>query len=244
MLADGAAVGRTLELWSGVLGPARLVDPAEARELLAGARGIVCEGAQGVLLDESWGFHPHTTWSDCTPRRALALLAGLDVEVLRVGVLRAYATRHGAGPFPTHEPACDARWPEPHNGDAGWQGSFRRGPLDALLLRYALEVAGGVDGLALNHLDRVGEALELCEAYELDPAGEGRVERDEHGRVVRLVPGPAEELQHRRRLGELLAAARPVLSRVSLAELSERLPPLWLEGRGPSARERCWRRRP
>ena len=55
--------------------------------------------------------------------------------------------------------------PEPHNADGRWQGPFRAGHLDALALRYAAEVAGGVDAVALTHLDtarrHAGRAADL-----------------------------------------------------------------------------------
>jgi len=97
---------------------------------------LLFEGAQGVLLDESRGFHPHTTWSDATPAGADAVLAsaGIRAPVLRLGIVRAYMTRHGAGPLPTHDSALDVLT-EPHNEDGGWQGPFRRGHPDAVLLR-------------------------------------------------------------------------------------------------------------
>jgi len=130
---------------------ARQVAPAD--EAVVAARlqregTLLFEGAQGVLLDESRGFHPHTTWSDVRPAAAEGVLAaaGVHAPVLRLGIVRAYATRHGAGPLPTHDAALDAH-AEPHNGDAGWQGRFRRGHPDALLLRYAVEAAGPLDGL-------------------------------------------------------------------------------------------------
>lgn len=115
----------------------------------------VFEGAQGVLLDETHGWAPHQTWSTCTPKNALELLgeAGVlrdDIEV--TGVLRAYHTRHGAGPFPTEATLPQAEF---HNGDHPWAGGFRWGHFDGRLARYALEVSGRVDGLAITHLDRV-----------------------------------------------------------------------------------------
>ena len=48
--------------------------------------------------------------------------------------------------------------PELHNGTGEYQGGFRMGHLDELLLHYAIEVSGGVDGLALTHLDAMDRA--------------------------------------------------------------------------------------
>ena len=94
---------------------------------------VVLEGAQGVLLDEHRGFHPHTTWSTCTLEPALALLAKHQWRgaIERHGVLRTYLTRHGDGPFPTEDPAMAPLLPEPHNPSHGWQGGFRVGALES-----------------------------------------------------------------------------------------------------------------
>jgi len=124
---------------------------------------VVFEGAQGVLLDERFGFHPYTTWSTTTFANALTLLGEAGAEARRLGVLRAYQTRHGPGPFVTEDPLLDR--PERHNRRGRWQGAFRVGHLDAVALRYALEVCGGADALAVTHLD-VPAPL-LCHAYDL-----------------------------------------------------------------------------
>lgn len=110
----------------------------------------VFEGAQGVLLDQDYGFHPHTTWSRTTDANALEILGGADV--LRIGVTRTYGTRHGAGPFPGQNPAVT--WDEPHNTSEGFQGAWRRGHLNLSLLEYAVKAHGGVDTIALTHCDR------------------------------------------------------------------------------------------
>lgn len=123
----------------------------------------VFEGAQGVLLDERYGFHPHTTWSTTTFANAATLLAEAGASARRLGVLRAYLTRHGPGPFVTEDPRLVR--PEPHNRHGRWQGAFRVGHLDAVALRYALEVCGGADALALTHLD--APAPLLCDAYDI-----------------------------------------------------------------------------
>lgn len=128
----------------------------------------VFEGAQGVLLDQYCGFFPHVTRSTCTFENALTLLkdAAFTGETTRIGLLRGYSTRHGAGPFVTEDkrlclPPC-------HNHTNDWQGHFRLGWFDAVSARYAIEASGGVDQLAITNLDRMeGLArVKIATAYE------------------------------------------------------------------------------
>ncbi|GAA0592024.1 adenylosuccinate synthetase [Actinomadura livida] len=164
------------------------------------AGNVVFEGAQGVLLDEWHGFHPYTTWSTTTFANAETLLAEAGESAYRLGVLRAYATRHGPGPFVTEDPVLTADLPDRHNGSGRWQGAFRVGHLDAVALRYALGAAGGADGLAVTHLDVAGACPDLraCVAYETDG-----------GRVERLPAGPPD-LDRQAALTRRLLRARPV----------------------------------
>jgi adenylosuccinate synthase len=120
-------------------------------------RPIVVECSQGVLLDERWGFPPYHTWLDCTVRpaeRALAAI-GHTGDVTRVGVLRSFFTRHGPGPFPTEDPSLAPLVADDHNQANQWQGAFRVGHFDAVLAKYAVDCSGGVDLLALTHLDKI-----------------------------------------------------------------------------------------
>ncbi|WP_250286034.1 adenylosuccinate synthetase [Frankia sp. CiP1_Cm_nod2] len=145
-----------------------LVDDGYVGRLLRGGP-VVFEGAQGVLLDEWHGFHPYTTWSTTTPANADKLLAdaGMAGEALRLGVVRAYTTRHGAGPLVTEDAELTAALPDVHNGTGPWQGAFRVGHFDAVAHRYAVDVIGGVDAIALTHLD---SAARLGPAAHVGPA--------------------------------------------------------------------------
>lgn len=128
----------------------------------------IFEGAQGVLLDEWHGFHPHTTWSTTTFEHADTLLAeaGFTGEKTRIGVVRSFLTRHGAGPFPTVDGSLAHLTDDDHNDYGEWQGDFRTGQFDGVLLRYALQVVGGVDQLAVTHLDKIERAPWLfCRQY-------------------------------------------------------------------------------
>jgi len=168
VLADEGLAERWLvqahEAWRRA--PGRPPDVIAQRLRRPGA--LVFEGAQGVLLDEEHGFHPHTTWSRVTPDAADAVLAELGVRanVQHLGLVRSYLTRHGAGPFPTADTALDAL-PEPHNADDGWQGRFRRGHPDALLLRHAAAACGRLDGLCVSHLDALPAGLRWCAGYRM-----------------------------------------------------------------------------
>lgn len=117
---------------------------------------VIFEGAQGVLLDEDWGFPPHVTWSRTTDANVRDIVdAYVDwaegVDLTTYGVMRTYMTRHGAGPLPTE--TNDLYLPEKHNGEHEWQGAFRIGRFDLTLIQYALRLVD-VDELAITFLDR------------------------------------------------------------------------------------------
>ena len=113
---------------------------------------VLWEGAQGVLLDEKYGFHPYTTWSTTTPQNARTYTKELGLEMPKVyAVTRTYAARHGAGPFPSEVSHCIHS--ETHNATNDWQREFRQGWLDIPLLQYAQRVAGPFDGLIVTHTD-------------------------------------------------------------------------------------------
>lgn len=231
---DEGLVSRVIDRWTSLSGRLRLLDPDQTEQLIDRHERVVFEGAQGVLLDETWGLHPHTTWSDCTPAGAKYLCRGAEAQT--IGVTRAYMVRHGRGPMPTERTPTV---PEPHNREDGWQGRFRTGPLDCVLLRYALEVCGGVDTLAVTCLDRVDPML-LCTAYLEDapPA----LASSQEGRVRRLHPGAPEDLSHRERLGAWLQGVRCEIVAGDLARLEMELSrPVTIESWGPSARDKRWR---
>lgn len=165
----------------------------------------VFEGAQGVLLDEWFGFHPHTTWSTTTFANARTLLgdAGLSPDdAFRLGVVRTYTTRHGAGPLVTEDRRWGARVPEPHNGTGEWQGAFRSGPFDAVAHRYAIEVCGGIDGLAVTHADAVRPGFRVCRAYRTPGTDDT---------VTALPVSPRPDLEFQRVLTKTVSGLEPVL---------------------------------
>jgi adenylosuccinate synthase len=196
------------------------------------ARGpCVFEGAQGVLLDEWRGFHPYTTWSTTTFDNA-AELAGPDL--VRLGVLRCFTTRHGAGPHVTEDPALTARLVDPHNHPGPWQGTFRVGHFDAVAHRYAIEVAGRLDGLALTHLDiaTAEPALRICRAYRVGD----RI-------MTRFAPGGLRDLSYQESLTATLSGAAPLFDEDAPADWAEAVAgaldvPVVLASHGPTAREK------
>jgi adenylosuccinate synthase len=126
---------------------------------------LVFEGAQGVLLDETFGFAPYNSWTDCTFNNAHRLLASIGVEdddITDVGVVRSYYTRHGAGPFPTEgwQPTSHE---EQHNGTHEWMGEFRVGAFDLPLLDYAIRAASP-STLVVTHRD-VAPIPTICTEY-------------------------------------------------------------------------------
>ncbi len=140
------------------------------RKSLASRKQILLEGAQGTLLDVDYGTYPYVT-SSHTTSMAGCLLTGISpVDVERIiGVMKAYVTRVGEGPFPTEIKG------EQHNKlreigreyGATTARPRRCGWLDFPLLRYAAEVNHFTE-IALTKLDVLGtlRRIKVCVAYE------------------------------------------------------------------------------
>jgi adenylosuccinate synthase len=176
----------------------------------------IFEGAQGVLLDEWRGFHPYTTWSTVTLHHALAMIEPMGVdETCMLGLTRAYQTRHGAGPLPTRDRDLDARLSDRGNPANAWQGVMRRGWLDLVLLRYAVEAAGApFDGLVVNNLDELADlAPKICIGYRLPDGSE----------IDRLPVAAAPNLAAQQRLTAILEQAAPIYEPTSRASIASRL---------------------
>jgi adenylosuccinate synthase len=104
---------------------------------------------------------------------------------------RTRTTRHGPGPFVTEDPALVAAIPDAHNATNPWQRAFRVGHFDLVATRYALEVSGPVDGLAVTNLDRLAAlpTWPVCHAYRYAGAASDLDGFFEHaGRTVRAIP--------------------------------------------------------
>ncbi len=221
---DDQLLETTIKAWQYWLRRVRVVDGDYLQTLERQHELLVFEGAQGVLLDEWYGFHPYTTWSTTTHANALALLEDIQFggEVTRLGVIRAYGTRHGAGPFVTEDVSLGQAIPEYHNGVGPWQGDFRIGHLDLLSHRYAQQVCGGTDGLVVTGLDRLAalptwhyaneyrlksSASDVSRFFEL--AGDGL--------LTAIKPGIQGDLDYQGRLTELVLDCEPHLRSLDLA---------------------------
>ncbi|HNR78293.1 MAG TPA: adenylosuccinate synthase, partial [Parvularculaceae bacterium] len=140
----------------------------EARK--AGKR-ILFEGAQGVLLDIDHGTYPYVTSSNTVAGQA-ATGSGLGPRAVGyvLGIVKAYTTRVGEGPFPTElTDAIGERLGQRGHEFGTVTGRKRRcGWFDATLVRQSLKVAG-VDGVALTKLDVLDgfDEIKVCVAYDI-----------------------------------------------------------------------------
>lgn len=161
-----------------------LYDAEAAKLMLGGAEAVVFEGAQGVLLDETHGFHPYTTWSTTTTRNAYAVLdeLGLCQDTHEIGIVRPYMTRHGAGPFVTEYAGLRTLVDDDHNVNNEWQKDFRVGTFDGVMLDYALRVNGPVDSIAITHTDKLARHAwwEVADSYDFDPIPEPELPQQEN----------------------------------------------------------------
>lgn len=136
----------------------------------AGKR-IMFEGAQGTLLDVDHGTYPFVTSSNTVSGQAAAGCGMGYAESFVLGIVKAYTTRVGSGPFPT-ELECaigEHLGAKGHEFGTVTERKRRCGWFDAVLVRQSCKL-NGIDGIALTKLDVLDETetLKLCIGYEID----------------------------------------------------------------------------
>jgi|HubBroStandDraft_2_1064218.scaffolds.fasta_scaffold14994_3 adenylosuccinate synthase len=186
----------------------------------AGKR-VLFEGAQGTLLDIDHGTYPFVTSSHATAGGACT---GSGVGPSRidfvVGLVKAYCTRVGGGPFPTELLDSVGEGLRARGDEYGSvTGRARRtGWLDLPALRYAVRV-NGLDGLALTKLDVLTglDEIKICTAYRTrsGTTSEFPIDDVDHAEpVYESVPGWRVDLAPARTMGVLPDAARRYVERI------------------------------
>jgi adenylosuccinate synthase len=195
------------------------------RAIKAG-KNILFEGAQGSLLDVDHGTFPYVTSSNSSSA-GIHSGSGVPERTINrmIGVVKAYTTRVGGGPFPTELHDATGQ----HIRDVGHEygtvtGRPRRcGWLDGVATAYGARVCG-VDEIAVMLLDVLAQLddLYICEAYEI--RGERTTDFPSHVEdlevakpIFRKIPGWKQDITGARKLADLPTGARRYVD--SIAEL-------------------------
>jgi adenylosuccinate synthase len=220
---DVKALAEKCRVYAQRLGPC-ITDTTEFLHMsIDQGKSILFEGAQGSLLDLDHGTFPYVTSSNCS---SLGLPSGCGVPARAVdkyvGVIKAYTTRVGAGPFPTEQNNEIGN----HIREAGHEygtttGRPRRcGWFDAVAASYSVKI-GAIDSLAMLHLDTLTglKEVSICKAYDVDgrqttffPANIARLAKVKP--IYETMPGWNDDITAVTRFDRLPAAARTYLQRI------------------------------
>lgn len=228
LFADAADVPREEDIVGEALALAKRVAPhvvdgvAWLHEAMERGERVLAEGAQGTMLDVTYGTYPYVTSSHTLAGGACIGLGVGPTSIGRVvGVAKAYCTRVGGGPFPSelHDERGERLRAAGHEFGVNTGRPRRCGWYDAVAARYAAQI-NGLDSLVITKLDvlsgfdRVGIVTGYRRA-DGTPAGVSaigdpdlRVEVEEH-------PGWTEEIGDVRRVQDLPANARAFVARIA-----------------------------
>ena len=184
---------------------------------------MLFEGAQGTFLDIDHGTYPYVTSSNTTSGGACT---GSGVPPHRIdkvmGVLKAYTTRVGEGPFTTEDDALGDRFHAMGREFGATTGRARRcGWFDAVSTRYSV-ILNGIDELAITNLDGLDgvETIKLCIAYRLDgkvldfpPTDTEHLSRCEP--VYIEMPGWLKSTEKAKKFSELPPKARAYVKKIA-----------------------------
>jgi adenylosuccinate synthase len=201
--------------------------PLVLHSALEEGKTVLCEGAQGTLLDIDHGIYPYVTSSTATVGGALTGLGIGPKHIQRViGVAKAYSTRVGGGPFPTE--LTDAIGDRLRGtGDNPWDeygtttGRPRRcGWLDTVVVRYAVRINGLTD-LVITKLDILSgfDSVNVADTYTVNGLPQRELPPDldvfsNSTPAYETLPGWTEDITQARNFDDLPAHARQYIQRI------------------------------
>jgi adenylosuccinate synthase len=186
-------------------------------EALDDGKNVLLEGAQGTLLDIDHGTYPFVTSSSCTVGGACSG-SGIALRHVSkvVGIVKAYVTRVGSGPFPTEADKASQESMVERGREFGTTTGRRRrcGWFDMVLLRYANRI-NGFDEIHLTKVDVLSgfPSIPVAVAYEIDgrrtkelPYHQSEIHRAEP--VYEEIPGWNTDLSQAKKPGDLPTEVR------------------------------------
>jgi len=192
-------------------------------ELLEAGQRLLCEGAQGTLLDIDHGHYPYVTSSSSTVGGALTGLGFGPQYIDRiVGVTKAYCTRVGNGPFPTEllDDSGDRLRAAGHEFGTTTGRPRRCGWLDAVALGYAVRINGFTE-LVLTKLDVLSglDEIKVAKAYDLGGTRTTQMplqtQAFEHVQpIYETLPGWQTDISNARQFDDLPEQARRYVERI------------------------------
>ena len=181
-------------------------------EALKANKNVLLEGSQGTLLDVDHGTYPFVTSSNPTAGGASTGSGIGPTKITRViGIVKAYTTRVGSGPFPTELFDDDGERLRTIGGEFGTTTgrSRRTGWYDALIARYAVRINGLTD-FFLTKLDVLTgwEKIPVCIAYEIDGKRVDELPASQtdfhHAKpIYEYLPGWSEDISKAKKLSDL-----------------------------------------
>jgi adenylosuccinate synthase len=169
---DAKQIAEEYQGYAGRLSPHVADTSLALAQALDRGDNVLLEGAQGSLLDVDHGTYPFVTSSNPTAGGAAVGSGIAPTRITKViGIIKAYTTRVGSGPFPTELLNEQGEWLRNTGGEYGvTTGRSRRtGWFDAVIARYATRI-NGVTDYCLTKLDILSslEKVPVCVAYEVD----------------------------------------------------------------------------
>lgn len=221
---DASAIFNSYMAYAEKMRPHVVDTTAWLHKALKAGRNILFEGAQGSLLDVDHGTFPYVTSSNSSAA-GIHSGSGIPQRAIQrmIGVVKAYTTRVGGGPFPTELHDATGQ----HIRDVGHEygtvtGRPRRcGWLDGVATSYGARICG-VDEIAIMLLDVLAQLDELCicEAYEI--RGERTTDFPSHVEdlevakpIFRKIPGWKKDITGARKLSDLPSGARHYVDTVA-----------------------------
>jgi len=190
-------------------------------DAIAKGKSVLCEGAQGMMLDLDFGTYPYVTSSVTT---AGGVTTGLGIPPAAVtdvyAIVKAYTTRVGQGVFPTEDTGSIGQFLQEKGHEFGTvTGRVRRcGWMDGMVLNYG-KLINGYTGLVITKLDVLSglDEVKICEAYRA--GGETLTDFpidsavfQNSAPVYRTFPGWKEDISNARKMSDLPKTCRAYLS--------------------------------
>jgi len=209
--------------WAEQLSPCITDTTALLHKAWEQGKSMLFEGAQGTLLDLDHGTFPYVTSSNSSAV-GLSAATGLPAKAIDkyIGIAKAYATRVGAGPFPSEQDNEIGNYIREKGHEYGTTtGRPRRcGWFDAVAVNYSIRI-GGIDEMVMQHLDTLSglKELQICTAYrykgkklEFFPPEENILKHVEC--EYETLEGFDQNLQSARSFADLPSAAQKYVQRV------------------------------